>query len=79
MHHPGIVDEFSLMQARYEYSGSAIVYAGFAPPGASESDALWVVKKYSYDGSDNLVKITFAGGSKAFDKTWSDRAGYSYA
>jgi len=69
-------------QQRFAYSGSglqvAVQYIGYAHPGAADGDDLWVIKKYVYDDSGNVVSIMFADDSKAFDKRWTKRHQYSY-
>ena len=64
-------------QYRYEFSGSFILYEGIGMPTVKEGNAGWVIKKYVNDGT-NVTKITFADGSLAFDKTWSNRSTYGY-
>jgi len=64
-------------QFRYEFSGSFILYEGFAQPTAKVTDLAWVIKKYGNDGT-NVTQITMADASYAFDKAWSNRAEYSY-
>lgn len=71
--------EETLLQARYAYSGTSVQYIGYAQPGAAETEAEWVIVKFTYNASSLVTKKTFANGSKAFNCAWSDREGYSYA
>jgi uncharacterized protein YkuJ len=77
MYNPSQLDENLQYQSRFEYSGGVVVYAGYAPATAAESDSAWVIKKFSYSGSD-VVKVTFANDSNSFNLSWDQRAAYSY-
>lgn len=78
MYHPSNISETLEFQQRMAYSGSNLEYLGYAPPSADEGDEAWIIKKYTYDGSSNVVKVTFADDSKAFDKRWTNYSGYTY-
>lgn len=73
------LEESLMLQQRIAYSGSNAEYLGYADPGVGENEAGWLIVKWTYDSSSNGTKKTFADGSKAFDKIWTDRAGYEYA
>ena len=77
MYHPSTLYEDLQYQSRFEYSGGLVVYAGYAPPTAAETDPMWIIKKYVYSGTD-VVKIVLADASNSFDKKWSSRTSYSY-
>jgi hypothetical protein len=77
MYHPSGLNEDLQYQSRFEYSAGLVLYSGYAPAPVGESDPAWVIKKYTYSGTD-VVKVTFADGSNAFDKKWSLRTSYSY-
>jgi hypothetical protein len=77
MYHPSALNDDLQYQSRFEYSSGLVLYAGYAPPTAAESDSAWVVKKYFYSGTD-VVKVAFADASNSFDKKWSVRTSYSY-
>ena len=53
-------------------------YQGFAKAGSKENDEVWMIVKFHFDGSNNMVKKTFAEGSDNFDKSWANRASYEY-
>lgn len=53
------------------------LYVGLAAPGARESQAVWQIKKWTWEGT-NLVSIKFADGNTAFDNIWDNRATLSY-
>lgn len=53
------------------------IYIGLAKPGTATSSADWLIQKIST--SSNIITITFASGTQAFDKVWDSRASYSYS
>ena len=79
----GIVDFNSLTivtpddashQAQFDYSGgTSVVYAGYAPRGVTSSSSGWLLRKFTYDGNNNVTQIQIA-----YD-TWNNRASASYA
>lgn len=67
-----------------EYSGTDLIYKGFARPGASTTTAVWQIAKLTYDGSHNLLSITWpqdANGhaSNDYQFQWSIRGTYTYS
>lgn len=64
-------------------SGTLPVYVGYALPGAATSAAAWMIKKITYDGNNNPLTVTYAGGgsgkSTDFSQIWDNRASLSYA
>lgn len=69
---------------RGDYTGTNLIYAGFARPGTAESDVKWQLRKLTYDGSNNLTKVEWpqnsAGGVSAdFEFSWTDRTSYVYS
>ena len=68
-----------VLKQRIAYSGSNAQYIGYADPGTSENENGWMIVKLTYNSSNLMTDKDFAGGSKAFDKCWAERAGYSYA
>ena len=63
---------------KMEYDGWKIIYQGEAQPGTSTSSPNWRIKKFEYDGN-NVISITWAGGTNAFDKVWDNRSSYNYS
>jgi hypothetical protein len=67
---------------RGDYSGSNLIYAGFAIQGSSESDRVWQIKKLTYSGA-NLVSVTWpeynGKASTDYNFAWADRASYTYS
>ena len=56
-------------QAKFEYSSGMIVFSGnHYVHKAATSHPKWMVKKYTYDGSNNLIDIQQLEGA------WDDRA-----
>jgi hypothetical protein len=58
--------------------GTNPIYIGLAAPGALTSEAKWLIKKLTFDGSNNPTAIKFANGSSNFDQIWADRASITY-
>jgi len=69
---------------RGAYTGTNLIYAGFARPGSTEAQAVWQLRRMTYDGSNNLTHIEYPINSDGtvssdYEFTWSGRAGYTYA
>lgn len=62
----------STLQERYEWSGSDMIYHGYAPRGAANTDALWLVEKWTWDAGNPVSKQTADG-------SWDDRASLTYS
>lgn len=78
-----IPDSFLDLAFQGEYSGTNLIYKAFARPGASTGSAVWQISKLTYDGSNNLLTITWpedANGkaSNDYEFTWTARATYTY-
>jgi len=68
---------------RGDYTGTNLIYAGFARPGAAEAEEVWQIFMMSYDASNNLLDIKWpqnADGvpTSEYDFSWTARAGYVY-
>jgi YD repeat-containing protein len=80
-----LIQEFFIEEAfRGEYSGTNLIYAGFARPGAGEGDNVWQISKIAYDGSSNPISITWPQSDRGaisndYEFSWTDRATYVYA
>lgn len=69
---------------RGEYAGNNLIYKGFARPGALEGANVWQIAFIAYDGSGNVLSITWpqnsAGiASNDYQFNWTGRAGYTYS
>lgn len=53
------------------------VYKGYALPGAKTSDPVWAIARVS--SKNGIVSYKWAGGSKALDKIWDNRAALIYS
>ncbi|MBF0371246.1 MAG: hypothetical protein HQL52_17495 [Magnetococcales bacterium] len=53
-------------------------YVGQAIPGSTTGDAVWQVKRITYDGNQNPTVIEFAGVAASFNQVWDDRASLTY-
>lgn len=80
-----LIQEFFLEEAfRGEYSGTNLIYAGFARPGALEGSEVWQISKIAYDGSNNPISITWpsndaGSASNDYEFSWTNRANYIYS
>jgi hypothetical protein len=64
----------------FEYDGSGnLIYIGYALPNSADADSKWMIKKATYDASNNILTEKFAGGNANLDKQWTLRASYSYS
>lgn len=52
-------------------------YLGKAMPGTGDAASLWQIIRI--EGLATGIKLRFADGSTKMDKTWDDRASYTYA
>lgn len=80
----GIQDSALDESFRGEYSGTDLIYKGFARPGADESIRVWQIAKLAYDASHNVLSIKFpvntrGAASNNYEFAWADRATYTYA
>lgn len=78
---PGSFDDMSF---RGEYTGTNLIYKGFARPGAAEGSLVWQIAKMSYDGANNLLTILWPQDANAHASTeymfsWTARATYTYS
>ena len=67
------------MIMRVDYTGRSdgqAVYQGFAPTGTAEETNGWVIYKFTYDASNNMLTRNIAGMDE--DANWTARADYTY-
>lgn len=84
---------FSDEAFRGEYTGTNLIYKGFARPGADEDEPIWQIAFLTYDGSSNVLSITWPlrkenpydatsddtnAASNDYEFSWTDRASYTY-
>lgn len=79
-----IQNSYGEMAFRAAYTGTNLIYRGLARPGAIEGSLVWQISKLAYDGSNNLLSITWPQGSNSaasseFIFSWTDRATYTYS
>lgn len=79
-----IPGSFDNMSFRGEYTGTNLIYKGFARVGSSEGSLVWQLAKMTYDGSNNLTSITWPQDSNGhanndYQFSWTDRATYTYS
>jgi len=78
-----IPESFEDLSFRGDYTGTNLIYKGFARPGAATSAAVWQIAQMSYDGSNNLLTIlwpenTLGVASNDYQFVWDNRATYTY-
>ena len=70
---------------RGAYTGTSLIYAGFARPGSAEGINVWKIFRIAYDGSGNLIAVQWpisavtGAVSSDYEFNWTGRAGYTYA
>jgi hypothetical protein len=62
---------------RYDKIDDTTSYLGEAATGASETGAVWKIRKINLDGSN--VSILWADGNESPDNIWSNRASLNYS
>ena len=65
-------------QLDYDGSGN-VIYLGMAVPGTAVGTASWQIRRLDYSGGGNLLDVLYANGSRAFNQTWTGRAGLTYS
>jgi hypothetical protein len=73
----GINEEDMVYSKRVDFVSDNELYKAEAAVGASESAAVWRIRKLSL-GVDGDVTETWASGDAKFDKVWADRASLTY-
>jgi len=72
------VDEISCTSAlEYDAEGN-LMYLGRAPIGSDTDEAVWQIRRFTYDES-NLTNIKWADGVSTWTKVWDNRASYAYS
>ena len=77
-------DSYGYLAFQGEYSGTNLIYKGLARPGADTSAPVWQLALLTYDGSNNLLSITwpqnqYGVATADFLFSWDDRASYTYS
>lgn len=60
-------------------SDNNLIYIGKATMGSSKADAVWSIRKLTYDASNNLIDMQYANGDGAFNNIWDSRTSISYS
>jgi len=78
---------------RGEYTGTNLIYKGFARPGADVGNPVWQIAFLTYDGANNVLSIQWPlrkvdpfdstsadtnAPSNDYEFIWTDRASYTY-
>jgi len=62
-----------------DYSGGQYpIYIGVAASGSETSAAAWQIRKFAYDGNNNVTSIKYAATGAA-DQIWDNRASLTYS
>lgn len=72
----GAASSSSQYDIKVDEASSTITYIGEILPGGADGDTTWRIKRLN--SASGLV-VRWANGTSDFDKTWSDRATYTYA
>jgi len=63
------------LRAENDANGNAI-YVGYAKGGSATTDAVWLIKKFTYDVNDAVTRTQIANNNLSFNFVWDDRAMY---
>lgn len=63
---------------RTDFVNETLIYRGEALPGASETGAVWRVRRLSIAGDDDVTE-EWADGNSNFDNIWANRDSLSYS
>lgn len=74
----GIAEEDIVYAKRVDFVGETVIYKGEAAVGSADSAPAWRIRRIVL-ASDSDVTETWASGTADFDKTWDNRANYSYS
>lgn len=64
------------LTVRLDEVSDTLFYVGKAEIGKVDSDANWLIVRYTTTGS--ILKAEYANGSEAFNQVWNDRATLTY-
>lgn len=74
----GTSPEEELYSKRIDFISDLILYKGEAVVGASESNAVWRIRKIII-GNDGDITEIWADGDSSFNNIWDNRATYNYS
>lgn len=84
---------FSDEEFRGQYTGTNLIYKGFARPGSATSEPVWQIAFLTYDGSGNVLSVQWplqktdpftigsanlSTASNDYEFIWDDRTSYTY-
>ena len=73
-----VYQEIDDMAVRWDYASATVRYQGHASPGAEESDAVWRIKRLTFDSQGRHTTTEFADSNGNYDNIWTNRASLSY-
>lgn len=79
-----IYDSVDDLSFRGEYTGTNLIYKGFAHPGADEAALVWQIAKMTYDGAGNVLTVKWPqnalnNATNDYIFSWTARATYTYS
>lgn len=78
-----IQDSFDYESFLGEYSGTNLIYSGYARPGSLTSAGVWQISKQTYDGNGNVTAVQWPQvngiASADYQFIWDNRATYTYS
>lgn len=72
------VDNNTAEQLEYDVNGN-LIYLGKASAGSLTSEAVWSIKKFTYDVNNALELTEWAEGDSSSVYIWDDRLTYTYS
>lgn len=71
------------LSIRAAYSGSNMIYRGYARPGSAEGDSVWQIIQINYSGT-NIISVLYpqnalGEASSDYAFSWTNRATYTYS
>ena len=78
-----IQDSFDYESFLGEYSGTNLIYSGYARPGSLTSAGVCQISKQTYDGNGNVTAVQWPQvngiASADYQFIWDNRATYTYS
>lgn len=63
----------------YKSGTSLVEYLAEASPGTQADSPFWRVRKFTYDGDDNLIQVQYANGSDEFNNAADSMSTLTYS
>ena len=72
------IQEIDDMAVRWDYASSTTRYQGHASPGSLTSQAVWRIKRMTFDSSSRHTITEFADSDGNYNNVWDNRATLTY-